>query len=72
MCEFHRSYFKGFESSLPYNVILVRLEEGPRMYSNLVGIPYDRITVGMCVRAVFEQVTEEVTLLKFRPGDRGS
>jgi len=65
MCEFHRSYFKGFEADLPYNVVLVRLEEGPRLYSNLVGLPYERITIGMRVQAVFEPVTEEVTLLKF-------
>lgn len=69
MCEFHRLYFKGFEPDLPYNVVLVRLDEGPRTYSNLVGISYDRIQIGMRVQAVFEPVTDEITLVKFRPED---
>lgn len=67
MCEFHRLYFKGFEAELPYNVALVRLDEGPRMYTNLVGIAYGDIEIGMRVEAVFEPVTDVVTLVKFRP-----
>ena len=66
-CEFHRAYFKGFEADLPYNVALVRLDEGPRMYTNLVGIPYGQIEVGLQVEAAFEPVTDSVTLVKFRP-----
>jgi uncharacterized protein len=67
VCEFHRVYFKGFEAEIPYNVALVRLDEGPRMYTNLVGIAYENIEIGMRVEAVFEAVTDSVTLLKFRP-----
>lgn len=69
MCEFHRLYFKGFAAELPYNVALVRLDEGPRMYTNLVGIPYKGIKIGMRVQAVFEPVTDDVTLVKFRPAE---
>lgn len=65
-CEFHRLYFKGFASELPYAVILVQLEEGPLLYSNLLGLDFDDIRIGMAVEAVFETVTEAVTLLKFR------
>ena len=67
MCEFHRLYFKGFAEDIPYNVALVRLDEGPRMYTNIVGIPYADITIGMAVEAAFEPATDAVTLLKFRP-----
>jgi uncharacterized OB-fold protein len=66
-CEFHRPYFKGFEAELPYNVALVRLDEGPRLYTNLVGIATADIRCGMRVAAVFEAVTDEVTLVKFAP-----
>lgn len=65
MCEFHRAYFKGFE--LPYNVALVALDEGPRFYTNLVGIAYSLIRIGMPVEAVFNPVTDDVTLTTFRP-----
>ena len=44
VCEFHRVYFKGFANEIPYNVALVRLDEGPRMYTNLVGISYGTLT----------------------------
>ena len=67
VCEFHRAYFKGFEPDLPYNVAIVRLDDGPSMYTNLVGIDYHNVEIGMRVQAVFEPVTDTVTLVKFRP-----
>lgn len=63
---FHRAYHPGFQADLPYNVALVQLEEGPRMYSNIVGTPNDRVRVGDQVEAVFEAATDEVTIPKFR------
>ena len=56
-------------AELPYAVVLVKLDEGPRLYSNLVGVTNDAIRIGMRVRARFEPVTEEVTLVKFEPDD---
>jgi uncharacterized OB-fold protein len=64
-CIFHRAYFKGFEPELPYIVALVELDEGVRIYSNLIGIPRERLRVGLRLRAVFEAATDEVTLIKF-------
>jgi uncharacterized OB-fold protein len=63
---FHQSYFRGFDGELPYNVAEVELEEGPRLLTNLVGITNDQISAGMPVEIVFEDVTGEVTLAKFR------
>ena len=37
------------------------------MLSNLVDCPVEHIEIGMPVEAVFEQLTPEVTLPKFRP-----
>ena len=64
---FHKAYFKGFVGEMPYNVVAVALDEGPRIYSNLVGVAKDDIRIGMTVEAVYEDVTPEVTLVKFRP-----
>ncbi|MFN0299195.1 MAG: Zn-ribbon domain-containing OB-fold protein [Burkholderiales bacterium] len=64
---FHRAYFKGFEHDLPYTVVLVKLDEGAMLYSNLVGIPRDDVRIGMRVRAVFDDVTDEIALIKFIP-----
>ena len=60
-------YIPSFEPELPYNVVLVELEEGPMVYSNLVGIDNADIACGLSVKAVFEDATDEFTLIKFRP-----
>lgn len=64
-CVFHRAYFKGFAEDIPYAVALIELDEGVKIYSNLVGLPREAIRVGMRVRAVYEKVNDEVTLVKF-------
>jgi uncharacterized OB-fold protein len=64
---FHQSYFKGFENEIPYNVAEVELDEGPRLMTNLVGIANDDIKAGMAVEIVYDNVTEELTLARFRP-----
>jgi uncharacterized OB-fold protein len=66
-CAFHRAYFKGFEQELPYTVVLVKLDEGPLLYSNLADVPREGVRIGMRVRAAFEDVTADVTLIKFKP-----
>ncbi len=63
---FHQVYFPGFRDEVPYNVVMIALDEGPRLYSNVVGTPNDEIRIGDRVEAVFDDVTSEVTLLKFR------
>jgi uncharacterized OB-fold protein len=67
-CRFHKHYFAGFDG--PYNVAMVELEEGPRIMTNIVGTPngtLDEMPIGMAVEAVFEEVNDTVTLLKFKP-----
>ncbi len=63
----HQVYHPGFAAEVPYAVVVVELEEGPRMLSNVVGCPVGEITVGMPVEVVFEDVSADVTLPKFRP-----
>jgi hypothetical protein len=63
----HQVYHPGFATEVPYAVVIVQLAEGPRMLTNVVDCPPDRITIGMPVEAVFEQLSETVTLPKFRP-----
>ena len=64
---FHQSYFKGFDRELPYNVAEVELDEGPRLLTNLVGIRHNEIHANLPVEIIFEDVTGEITLAKFRP-----
>lgn len=63
----HQVYHPGFAAEAPYAIILVQLAEGPRITSNLVGVPPSEVRIGMPVKAVFEELSGEVTLPKFAP-----
>ncbi|MFF2805831.1 bifunctional MaoC family dehydratase N-terminal/OB-fold nucleic acid binding domain-containing protein [Streptomyces sp. NPDC058000] len=52
----------------PYAVGLIELAEGVRMVSNVVGVPYDRVRIGMPVRLEFLRVDAELVLPVFRAG----
>ena len=62
----HQVYHPGFAAEVPYAVVLVALDEGPRMISNVVGVPPSDIRIGTPLEVVFEAVSPEVTLPKFR------
>ena len=63
----HQNQSPGFRDSLPYVMAYVELAEGVRMLSNIVGCAPDAVRIGMPVEVVFEDVTPDVTLPKFRP-----
>lgn len=63
----HQAMHPGFAAEVPYAVVVVELEEGPRVLSNLVDCPPAEVRIGLPVEVVFEAVTPEVTLPKFRP-----
>jgi uncharacterized OB-fold protein len=56
-------YWKG---ELPYLVGVIELEEGPRMLSNLIGMPTDQVRIGMALRVEFQTITEEIVLPRFK------
>ena len=56
-----------FAEDLPFVLALVDLEEGVRMMTNIVDCPHDEVSIGMDVEVVFEKVTEDVSLPKWRP-----
>ena len=64
---FHQVYHPAFKNDVPYNVSLVQLDEGPRLFSNVVGVPPDSVNVNDRVEVLFDAVTEELTLPRFRP-----
>jgi uncharacterized protein len=59
----------AFGSEVPYVVALIELEEGVRMMSNLVDVypTPEAVKIGLPVEIVYDDVTEEITLPKFRP-----
>jgi uncharacterized OB-fold protein len=63
----HQVYHPGFADDVPYAVVVVELEEGARLLSNVVGLAPSEVRIGMPVEVVFESVSADVTLPKFRP-----
>jgi len=62
----HQAYHPGFADELPYAVVVVELEEGARMTTNVVDCPVGELRIGMPVEVVFEDATPEISLPKFR------
>jgi uncharacterized OB-fold protein len=56
-----------FWAELPYVVALIDLPEGVRMISNIVECEFDRLQNGMELEVVFDDVSDEISLPKWRP-----
>ena len=66
----HQQYHPAFASVIPYNFAVVELEEGPRLITNVVGCANDALRVDMQVEAVYDDVGDETTLVRFGPSPR--
>ena len=62
----HQKYHPAFADVTPYNYAIVELEEGPRLVTNIVECENDDLRTDMPVEAVFDSVSEETTLIRFR------
>jgi hypothetical protein len=62
----HQVYHPGFAAEVPYAVVVVALEEGPHVLSNLLGCTRAQLRIGLPVEVTFEDLSEAVTLPKFR------
>ncbi|MFF4577864.1 bifunctional MaoC family dehydratase N-terminal/OB-fold nucleic acid binding domain-containing protein [Streptomyces sp. NPDC001373] len=60
----HHPPFPAFDP--PYAVALVELAEGVRMISNITGVPYDKVRIGLPVRLEFLRVDDTLELPVFR------
>lgn len=60
----------AFRDDTPHIYAVVQLDEGPRMVSNVVQCDVDAVSVDMPLEAIFDDVTPEWTLVKFRPASR--
>ena len=58
---------REFVDKVPYVIAIIELDEGPHMASNVVDCDPESVRVGQSVKAVFEDVSDEITLVRFRP-----
>jgi len=63
----HQNKAPEFARDTPYNVAIVQLEEGPRMMCNIVEIPLNVLRVDLPVTAVFDAVSDIISLPCFKP-----
>jgi uncharacterized protein len=61
---FHRQYLEDYKP--PYNVIAVRVEEGPILISNLVGKEPEGSWIGRAVELCYEEGAAGALLPRFR------
>ena len=66
----HRTLHPGFESRLPYNVAVVETEEGPFVFSNIVGCKNEDLRVGMPLEVTFDDAAPGLSIPKFKPAAR--
>ena len=64
----HPPVLPAFAADAPYAVVLVQLDDDPplRLVGQVIDIPNDELAAGIPVEVVFDDVTAEVTLPKWR------
>ena len=63
----HKAWFPAFSNDIPYNVVQVELDEGPRLTSSLVDLSGRTPEIGQRVEVVYDDVDDALTLHRFRP-----
>jgi len=63
----HRPIDPAFADELPYAVLVVELDEGPRVVGNLLGIEPAALTLDLPVVAEIEVASPTAAFLHFRP-----
>ena len=65
----YRAPGPAFKGDTPYAVVLVELEEGPRMISSMIDVDAETVDFDMKVEMVVEPLNDEISLPRFRPAD---
>jgi len=57
----------GFAKEVPYVFAIVELSEGVRLITNIIDCSPAEVYIGMSVSVVFETISPDINLPKFRP-----
>jgi uncharacterized OB-fold protein len=52
----HKAWFPAFAEDIPYNVVQVELDEGPRLTTNVMNISNENLKIGLLVEIVVGEV----------------
>ena len=65
-----RALHPAFAGDVPYAPVIVEMEEGVRVLSQLVDVPPAELAIDLPVEVVFERASDAVTLPRFRRAAR--
>jgi uncharacterized OB-fold protein len=65
----HHPALPGLQGDVPYNVIVVELEDAPgaRLISNLLDVPPSGVRIGLAVEVAWDEVRADLVFPRFRP-----
>lgn len=63
----HHAFGPVWQGVTPYIIGVVKLEEGPRLVTNIMKAKAEDLYIGMPLEVIFDDVTTEFTLPKFHP-----
>jgi uncharacterized protein len=63
---FQKAFHEAYKEEIPYAVAIIKLEEGPKMESNITGIGPHEIKMDMPVELYFDDVCPGWALPKFK------
>lgn len=63
----HRTFDPAFEPLLPYIIVIVELDEGPRYLANMQECKPEDMKLDMPVEVVFEKINNQMMLPQFKP-----
>lgn len=63
----HKAWFAAFAGDIPYNVVQVELDEGPRLTANVVDVPHEKLEVGLPVEIVLGEAPPRFRVIAKAP-----
>jgi uncharacterized OB-fold protein len=63
----HRAPTPAYQADAPYVIAHVTIDEGPRLISTVVGCAPGDVHIGLPVRVVYDDVTDDLSLYRFTP-----
>lgn len=67
----YRGFLPYFEGKVPYSLVVVELENGIRMLGRAVDVDPEDVHCGMEMKVKFEKVNDNITLVNWKPLERG-
>jgi len=63
---YHYAYHEAFKDKIPYNVAVVKLDEGPMLLTNIVDCSNEELSCGINVTVAFKHITADFVLPCFK------